>query len=162
MKRPLRGDGHYLIEVVSCEEERPLRRNYSLCVLTLRVLESDNPDHPVGATRHFCVRILPNGRLWGPADQEAYARLQVGSSLVVETRAATTRAGMDYTRFEFGETVTWSRAVGRVPNVQYLPRPIVPPEASIAYGATCKRCREHNPHTEARADFVCYGCRIAS
>lgn len=29
----------------------------------------------------------------------------------------------------------------------------------VTYGATCKRCNEHNPHAEARPDFVCYGCR---
>ncbi len=143
------GDGKYVVQVVAASDREAGPSKF--LVFTLRLVESDNDVHPREALREFRLRYRPDGLISHVDMPTAMMLMDVcreGIAVQLTTRAREPKTGQSVTRL-FWTSLPATEGVFSSP----LSRP------EITYGATCRTCNEHNPQAEARADFVCYGCR---
>jgi hypothetical protein len=150
----LDGEGTYRVKILS-KGWKPTRRG-DFYIVEFEILETDNERHPVGAIRSHVCRTP-----YVPANIDRTAE---GGEMQLRTRESVTKRGLSFTNH------SWTPASLNMRNQpsQDVPVKLVLQEGEtvtyaenrVSYGATCKRCNTFNEHAEARADFVCFGCRV--
>lgn len=129
------GDGKYVVRLTDCEARPNLYKSGFLIRVEMEIVESSNPDHPVGAKRVHVLRMRDDG---SPFPVSAHGCAVLAQKIVHSV----------FSLHVPGNIKSMNVSVG-------FAKPSTPADE----GATCKRCKSYNPYAEPSTAYVCFECR---